>query len=175
MVRALVIYESMFGNTETVARAVAEGVGRYADVTLAEVRGARPEYAEKFDLVVVGGPTHAFSMTRPSTRADAERQGAPHRTPDIGIREWLDRLPGGVHHAAVATFDTRIDKVRRLPGSAARKAARVAHHHGYRKVAEPTSFYVEDVSGPLLEGERERAVAWGEQVAARAAELTAAP
>ena len=172
--RALVVYESMFGNTELVARAVAEGVARHAEVTVAEVRGARPEYAEKFDLVVVGGPTHAFSMTRPSTRADAERQGAPHRTPDIGIREWLDRLPSGMHHEAIATFDTRIDKARRLPGSAARKAARVAHHHGYRKVAEPASFYVEGTSGPLVAGERERAVAWGDALAVKAEEQAAA-
>ncbi|MGZ4436465.1 MAG: flavodoxin family protein [Nocardioides sp.] len=169
--KALVVYESLFGNTETVARAVAEGISRtpQAEVTVADVRGVRPEYAERFDLVVVGGPTHAFSMSRSSTRADAMRQGAPHRTPDVGIREWLGQLPDDLHHEGVATFDTRVTRVRRLPGSAAKRAAHLAARLGMVRVAPPESFYVEDVSGPLVAGERERAVTWGETLGARAA------
>jgi hypothetical protein len=174
--KALVVYESMWGNTEQLANAVGEGLGRRQDieVTVAEVRGVRPEYAERFDLVVIGGPTHAFGMSRPSTRADAERSGAPHRSPDIGIREWLAQLPDDLDPEGVATFDTRVVRVRRLPGSAARKAARVARGTGLVQVAPPESFYVEDLRGPLVAGERQRAVHWGESVAERAVQRRAA-
>lgn len=174
--KALVVYESMWGSTEQLANAVGEGLGRRQDVevTVAEVRGVRPEYAERFDLVVVGGPTHAFGMSRPSTRADAERAGAPHRTPDVGIREWLAQLPDGLDPEGVATFDTRVIRVRRLPGSAARRAARAARATGLVQVAPPESFYVEDLRGPLLTGERERAVLWGAGLAEKTTQRWAA-
>jgi hypothetical protein len=62
----------------------------------------------------------------------------------------------------VATFDTRVDKVRHLPGSAAKAAAKAVRRRGYLPAARPESFYVTDVAGPLLEGELDRAEAWGE-------------
>jgi flavodoxin len=159
--RALVVYESLFGNTEKVARAVGEGLGKVpgVEVTVADVHGARPEYAERFDLVV-------FGMTRPATRADAEKQGAAHQEPDLGIREWLRRLPHDLSELRVATFDTRAKQARWTPGSAARSANRVARRARMRAVAHPESFYVEDVAGPLVAGERERAVDWGQQLGA---------
>ena len=75
--RALVVHESMFGNTETVARAVADGLSTVAgiEVDRAAVHSASTDLAD-VDLVVVGGPTHAFSMSRESTRADAVTKGA---------------------------------------------------------------------------------------------------
>ena len=59
-----------------------------------------------------------------------------------------------------AVFDTRVDKVKHWPGSAARKTGRVLHGHGIDLIDHPTSFYVEDVKGPLVTGERERARIW---------------
>ena len=116
--KALVVYESLWGNTEKVARAVAAGLAETAEVTVADV-GALPELSADVELLVAGGPTHAFSMTRASTREDAVRQGATHEPGPVGLREWLARLPEDGPHPAVATFDTRVDKVRHLPGSAA--------------------------------------------------------
>jgi hypothetical protein len=164
--RALVVYESMFGNTEQVARQVADGLAGHAQVELREVSEAPAQPDELLDLVVLGGPTHAFSMSRASTREDARRQGATHGEVYTGLREWLDGLPPGAHHPMVAAFDTRVTKVRRIPGSAARKAARVADHLGYRVTEKPESFFVEDVDGPLAAGELERARAWGDEVGA---------
>ena len=66
MARALVVYESMFGNSEKVARAVAQGVAEVMPVKLVEVTVA-PTELEGVDLIVAGGPTHAFSMSREST------------------------------------------------------------------------------------------------------------
>jgi hypothetical protein len=164
--KALVVYESMFGNTEKVAHAVADGLRTRMEVELVGAGAAPAPLDELVDVVVVGGPTHAFSMTRQNTREDAVRQGAPEGSAAYGIREWIDHLSKGPHSERVATFDTRVAKVRHLPGSAAKAAAKGMHKHGYGSLAKPESFYVEDVSGPLLPGEVERAERWGEELAA---------
>ena len=164
--KALIVYESMFGNTEQIAHAVAEGVSTRMDVELVEARKAPTPLTELVDLVVVGGPTHAFSMTRANTREDAVRQGSHADASADGIREWIDHLRAGPHSERVATFDTRVAKVRHLPGSAGRSAAKGLRKHGYATVSKPESFWVEDVAGPLLDGELERARAWGERLAA---------
>src|SRR3954453_23057238 len=158
---ALVVYESMFGNTEQIAEAVAAGLEKSLQVELHEVDHAPSDTVEKATLVVAGGPTHAFSMTRESTRADAFRQGATQGSESTGLREWLESLPRGRHAPKVATFDTRGAKVRHLPGSAAKSAAKSAHRHGFQAAAKPESFYVHDIAGPLLDGELERAEVWG--------------
>jgi hypothetical protein len=164
--KALVVYESLFGNTKGVARAITRGLSAHSDVELVDVTKAPSTITDPFDLIVVGGPTHAFSMTRQSTREEAFRQGASHGSAEKGLREWLERLSKGPHSELMATFDTRVQKVRHLPGSAAKGAAKVAHKLSYEAAARAESFYVEDVSGPLLEGELDRARAWGEQLAA---------
>jgi hypothetical protein len=163
IMRALVVVESSFGNTRAVAEAVAEGLGD------AEVRSVEtaPDELAGIDLLIVGGPTHAFGMSQDATRAEAMRQGAPGETGRPGIREWLATLdpPEGL---AVATFDTRVAKARHLPGSAARAAARFLRRRRCVPVARPESFFVVDTSGPLLEGELARARDWGVGVARKA-------
>lgn len=157
--RALVVYESMWGNTEKVARAVAHGIEDACAVEVLDVSADVPQELAGFDLLVVGGPTHAFSMSRPSTREDAVTKGAPAGHEGRGIREWLDGLPES--HLPVATFDTRVGKVKHLPGSAAKKAAKEVRRHHLGRVVDTESFYVDDLEGPLLDGELERAEAWG--------------
>jgi hypothetical protein len=164
--KALIVYESMFGNTEHVARAVAEGLALHMEVELVESGRAPAPLSSLVDLVVVGGPTHAFSMTRQKTREDAVAQGATGPAEASGIREWFDHLKGGPHSERVATFDTRVAKVRHMPGSAAKSAAKGLRRHGYGVFLKPESFWVEDVAGPLLHGELERARVWGERLAA---------
>ena len=82
----------MWGNSEKVAREVAAGVGEVMPVDVVEVSGA-PTDLSGTDLVVAGGPTHAFSMSRVSTRRDARTQGAPGGSVEVGLREWLEGLP----------------------------------------------------------------------------------
>jgi hypothetical protein len=171
--KALVVYESMFGNTREIATAVADGLHLSADVELVEVGHAPATPGDEIDLIVVGGPTHAFSMSRANTRADAVRQGADPTNPTSGIRDWLSGLPTGTHHERLATFDTRVAKMRHLPGSAAKSAAKVARRHGYQEAAPAESFYVQDSDGPLLDGELDRAEAWGRELAVT--RLTQAP
>lgn len=164
--RALVVYESMWGNTEQVARAIASGLGQTLSVEVTEVSSAPAEPGAELDLIVVGGPTHAFSMSRESTRADALDRGASHGRRDKGLRDWLEALSNRPRRQQVVSFDTRVEKMRHLPGSAAKSAARIAHRHGFDRAAEVRSFYVADLEGPLLDGEVERAEAWGRQLGA---------
>ena len=70
LVHALVVYESMFGNTAAIARAIADGLCSRLDVEIVEVSKA-PTRLGEIDLVVAGGPTHVFGLSRPSTRRSA--------------------------------------------------------------------------------------------------------
>lgn len=164
--RALVVYESMFGNTEQVAEAVCRGLLlEEVDAVLREVASAPPELGDDLDLLVVGGPTHAFSMSRASTRHDAVVKGAREARAETGLREWLasvriDAEPPPL----VAAFDTRVTKVRRLPQAAGPSANRAARHRGLRPITKPVGFLVDDISGPLVAHELERAVAWGREL-----------
>jgi len=170
--KALVVYESMFGNTEEIARAIADGLGESVAVQLAEVSNAPVEPSPDVALIVVGGPTHAFSMSRTSTRMDAINRGATEGETEFGLRDWMASLPSGQHTAKIATFDTKIERMRFAPGSAAKGAAKAARRHGYDSAVQAESFYVREVDGPLVEGEVDRARAWARQLAAS---MTRAP
>ena len=172
--KALVVYESMFGNTGQVAEAIAAGLGESVEVEMAEISQAPREPGSDVELIVAGGPTHAFSMSRTNTRSDAINQGATRGEAEFGLREWMAALPSGHHAEKIATFDTKVNTMRHLPGSAAKGAAKVAHRHGYDSVARAESFYVDDVEGPLLEGELDRARDWGRQLARSLTERSSA-
>ena len=161
---ALVVYESMYGNTRLIAEAVARGLTAHAKVDTTEVAVAPKEIPADIDLLVVGGPTHAFSMSRPSTREDARRDGAIG-TAATGIREWIDGLGPQRPPIRVATFDTKVAKPR-LPGSAARSALRKLRRLGFTPVAPARTFLVEGKSGPLLSGQEDAATGWGEKLSA---------
>ena len=162
---AAVVYESMFGNTGAVAEAVADGLRREGiDVTAMNVSRPSP-IEDTVELLVLGAPTHGFSLSRPSTRADAVKQGADRRNGDVGLREWLSTVSAAEGAPRVAIFDTRVDKVRRLPFGAARTTARLARRRGFSVIARPAAFIVTGTKGPLANGEIERASAWGQALA----------
>jgi hypothetical protein len=173
--RAVIVYESMFGCTRLVAEAVAEGLGRIADVELVRVVGADPDVLDGADLVVVGGPTQAWSMSRPSTRRGAPLHASdpkrnlvlePGADSGPGVREWLASL-ASTHrvHADAAAFDTRIASPALLTGRASKGISRELKRHGLAVVAPPESFLV-DKKDHLLPGEVERARIWGASLTA---------
>lgn len=165
MTRAMVVFESMFGNTEAVARAVADGLSAGMQVQVIPVPAAPTELDSDIGLLVVGGPTHALGMSRASTRADAVKQGAlPTGGPEVGLREWIARLSSGPSKVPAVTFDTRVKK-RGLPGSAARTAQKQLRRRGFSIAAPARSFYVGGTPGPMLDGELQRAREWGAQLA----------
>jgi hypothetical protein len=160
--KALVIYESMFGNTEKVARAIADGLRETFDVTVAEV-GTMPR-AFGMDLLVIGGPTHAFGLSRPSTREQAAQQGTVRPgAVDVGVREYLDCSPrlAGISAAA---FDTKVHKPF-LPGSAAHRIQRHLRRLGCRIAVPARSFLVSGTDGPLEAEEETHARQWGAALA----------
>jgi len=159
--KALIVYESMFGNTEIIAHAIAEGLGEVAEVTVAEAR-LIPS-ATGYDLVIAGGPTHAFGLSRPGTRQEAVKQGST-RSAGVGLREYLDVSPA-LTGVAAAAFDTKINKSW-VPGSAAQRAHRRLRRLGCRMTADPESFRVTDTAGPLVAGEAERARRWAAKLGA---------
>ena len=167
--RALVAYESMFGNTERVARAVAAGLRLEGiDPTVVDVSHRPPADLTDVDLIVVGAPTHGFSLSRPATRHDAVGQGGRECAERTGMREWLKAIPAADRPILAAAFDTRVTKVRYLPASASRRAARALADRGHRMVSPPIGFLVQDVSGPLESREIDRAIAWSRGVATEA-------
>jgi len=160
----LVIYESMYGNTETIARAIADAFGPQAGVRLFEVSEAPVELADDVDLVVVGAPTHAHGLSRPRSRADAAKE-KPVISAAAGAREWVAAVRSPGRRLAVATFDTRFDKPRWLTGSAAVSIGKLLRRRGFTMQRPPQSFFVEHTLGPLRDGEPDRARAWADTLA----------
>jgi len=157
--KALVVYDSVFGNTEKVAQAIGQALGSPEDVKVVQVSDAKPEQLVGLTLLIVGSPTRQFSPTGATTG-------------------FLKSIPKhGLKGVKVAAFDTRftesaIEKVRTLAffvkifGYAAKPIADRLQKKGGEMVVPPEGFYVGDTEGPLLEGELERAADWARQVIA---------
>ena len=170
--RALVVYESMFGNTHTVAQHIAEGVGTVFETTIVPVHDATSGLIAAADLVVIGGPTHVHGMSSERSRAGAVDQAAQdddlELDPDAfgeGLRDWFGGLSddaGSGHLAAV--FDTRVHASALLTGQASRGITKRLRTHGFDMVVDGESFFV-DKSNHLEAGEADRATAWGRTVA----------
>jgi len=170
-----VVYESMFGNTRRIAERIAQGIrtplaGRPHRVIVRHVSAVTVEEAARADVLVVGAPTHANGLPRPTTRAEAARWAADPvadlslEAPALGagVGEWLEALPSG--DGLFATFDTRADLARRLSGFASRGIAERLEATGRLSVLEPTSFMVTTTSHPEAQ-ELARASTWGEMIA----------
>jgi hypothetical protein len=170
--RAVVVFESMFGNTHQIADAIGEGLAELIEVSVVNVNLVDPETVGPADLVLVGGPTHVHGMSRPSTRAEAEKwtldplknlrleSGAPGR----GIREWLDdhatTVPG-----LFATFATRADVPIIFSGNAAAHMDRALRRRGSRRLVAAENFLVTK-DNHLSDGEVGRAREWGRTIGA---------
>jgi len=178
--RALVVYESMYGNTHTIASNIAEGLRVTHEVTLVPVADATAELVASADLLVAGAPTHMHGLPRAATRrmaADAAGQAASDLWLDPavlgpGLRDWLNGL--GHAHALAAAFDTRFDGVPVFTGRASRIIGRLLERHGYRLVEAPESFLVSK-QNTLLDGEAARARRWGAALGTAARSVSALP
>jgi hypothetical protein len=161
-----IVVESMFGNTRAVADQVASGIRRTLPGTAVEVHDAakaRLVLPDDVTLLIVGGPTHVFGMSRERTREDAHRRGSGAATA-MGVREWLDAVSIANDGLPAVCFDTRVNR-HFGPGSAAKAISRRLRHLGCFLLEAPVTFYVDDVEGPLSDGEAGRAHAFGQLVA----------
>jgi multimeric flavodoxin WrbA len=181
-----IVYESLFGNTKTVAEAIAEGVQEAdpaARVDLLPVAAASDEKIIGADLLIVGGPTHIMRMSSPRSREQgvlASEKSARDKGTQVhfepgargpGIREFLGSLPAAKDGSRAASFDTRLTYP--LAGGAAKPIGRKLRQHGYAMAGKATGFFVTGGEGPLREGERDRARAWGAALAADVASRSA--
>lgn len=169
--RAVVVYESMYGNTHLIADAIGAGLKPAFEVRVVPVSQAGPAVLADADLIVVGGPTHAHGMSRAATRKAAvqaaDKPVSPLKVePDplsTGLREWF----GSLDHYPVkaAAFDTRLHGPAALTGRASKGLTRLLRAHAFDVVAEPESFLVtkQDRLDPQ---ETTRAREWGTKLAA---------
>jgi flavodoxin len=144
--RALVVYDSKFGNTEQIARVIGTSLAESGPVEIEpidKVEGLPPNT----DLLVIGGPTHGHGVS-------------------AGIKGFFDALePESLTGIYAAAFDTRLKMPELLTGAASHGITRRLQSKGAQVVAKPQSFLVAHGEGPLVEGELERARSWAGQLA----------
>ena len=165
--RALVVYESMFGNTRLVASNIADGLRAGYEVTVVPVAKATPELVAAADLLVAG-VSHAHARAaQPGVPATGGADGGQGRQRAAarpgcfggpGLRDWLAGI--GHRDGLAAAFDTRVNGVAVFTGRASRRIARLLKRHGYRLVAAPQGFLVCS-HDTLLDGEASWARRWG--------------
>ena len=150
--KALVIYDSAYGNTEKVAQAMAEAL----DYEARRVTEVQPAQLTGLDALIVGSPTQKFQPLKP-------------------IKDFLKAIPAGqLDGVKVAAFDTRISTedtdsailnfLVKLFGYAAEPIGKRLTKKGGKLAMPPEGFYVADKEGPLKKGELERAKAWAKQI-----------
>jgi flavodoxin I len=143
--KALIVYDSVYGNTEKIAEAIGGTIT--GEVKVLRVNEANPSELKTIDLFIVGSPT----------------QGG---RPTPAIRDFLNKVPEpSLQGINVAAFDTRLSaRWVRIFGYAAGKIAGNLKGKGGTLVASPEGFFVKGAKGPLREGELERAVGWAKGI-----------
>lgn len=172
--RALVIYESMFGNTRLVAEWIAGALDRAGMRATVAPAGSAPTDVGGYDLVMIGAPTHAHTLPLPASRKEAatwadnpEKALSLERSSQgTGVREWLASLGRIDSTARFAAFGTRADMPRIISGDASSGIAKRLRSCGIR-VIEKECFVVSSVN-VLLDGEQERAERWAAGLAVAA-------
>lgn len=154
--KAMVVYDSVHGNTEQVAQAVARALGSSEEVETLRVTEVDANQLADLDLLIVGAPTHAFQ-------------------PSPGAKTFLKSIPtGALEGVRVAAFDTRISVedtdstilsfMIKLFGYAAKPIADRLKTKGGELALPPEGFFVEGTEGPLKQGELERAAEWAKPI-----------
>ncbi|MFC2009826.1 flavodoxin family protein [Chloroflexota bacterium] len=152
--KTLVVYDSMYGNTEKIAKAIGHAlVGDFKVRAASEVDAAELEFS---NLLIVGSPTQGFQPTKP-------------------IQAFIASIPPeAINGKFVAAFDTRIsaDKagkglrfIMKIGGYAAPRIAKSLVKRGGNLVVPAEGFFVKDKEGPLVDGEIERAARWARSMA----------
>ena len=145
--KALVVYDSVYGNTEKIAKAIGDAIAPSGEVKVLRAGEASPSELVSIDLLIVGSPTHA---------------GRPVQA----VQEFLKKVPElSLKGVKVAAFDTRISK--KIVGVFGYAAGRIVDNlkkKGGSLVASPEGFFGTGGEGPLKGGELERAAAWAKGI-----------
>ena len=137
---ALIVYDSQFGNTKMIAKAIAGEIAKSEKAKAVHVSDAKVQELKGFDVLVVGSPTQVWK-------------------PMPAIQKFLENLPD-LDGLRAAAFDTRMKSPQIFTGSAAHAIAKELQKKGAKLVLAPESFFVEGTKGPLRMGEIERAEEW---------------
>jgi flavodoxin len=143
----LIVYDSVYGNTEQIAKAIAGALTSLGNVKLLRASEANPSELESIEILIVGSPTQAGRSTMP-------------------IKEWLSKIPAeALKDIKVAAFDTRLSMfITKMFGYAAPKIIESLKNKGGHLVVPPEGFIVKGKEGPLKQGEIERAVRWAGEI-----------
>jgi len=163
--KAIVVYESFWGNTASVARAVAEGLG--PDVRALSTDEATAEALAGIDLIVAGSPIVAFRLPSEKTRADMaskpdKKAPFPADLSHPPMRTWIVSLPQASGGVRVAAFETGF---KLSPSNAAGTILKLFEGRGYPPIAKKQRFLIRASYGPMKDGELDRAKAWGAELA----------
>jgi flavodoxin len=139
----VIVYDSQYGNTEHIAQAIAETLCRFGQAQVVRIDPNRQVSLQKVDLLILGSPTQGFRSTQ-------------------AMQSWLGSVSSQqLRGLVIACFDTRFQGLLwRI--SAAPSMTKQLHTKGVELIVPPESFFVKamEKEGPLLAGERERAVRW---------------
>lgn len=161
----LIIVESHFGNTALIAKAVAEGISAASadnQVQITAASDASAQIPDDTSLVIVAAPTHNFGLPSPATRSQAEAKGATNGSAR-GVREWIETAQFRPL-LRIITIDTAV-KSRFSPSTASKTAQKLMKRRDVSATERGPSFFVNGTTGPLLDGETDRARTWGFQIA----------
>jgi len=159
--KAVVVYESLWGNTAAIADAIAEGIGPEAKAL--STTEASDEAVAGADLIVAGAPVLGFRLPTEKMRESIGIDDKAPTMPDLSgrsMRSWLDTMPGGQGRSAA--FETRIWW---SPGGATGAITDRLQLAGFKPLAKAHRFVVKGKYGPLRDGEIDRARAWGHELA----------
>jgi flavodoxin len=158
--KTLILYDSVYGNTEKIALAIGNALSPQEDVSVMKVGDVKADQFTGLNLLIVGAPTQRFRTTE-------------------AMSDLLKMIPeNSLKGVKVAAFDTRLskDEINKTPilaffvrlfgvnAYAARPIANRLRKKGGKLVGSPVGFFVEGMKGPLVEGELERAVNWARQI-----------
>lgn len=148
--KTLILYDSVFGNTEKIAEELVKSLGSEAE--LVKAPNFKTEQLEKVKLLIAGSPTRAFQATK-------DLNAALQKIPPQALKE-----------VKTASFDTRVSLQEvnsklltimvKFFGYAAEKISQKLQKKGGTEIAPPEYFFVKDTEGPLMETELEKARLW---------------
>jgi flavodoxin len=146
-VKASIVYDSVYGNTENIAKAMAEAIAPSGEARALRAGEASPSELRPLDLLIVGSPTHGGR-------------------PTAAVQDFLGKLTQqSLKGIKVAAFDTRAtSKLAKIFGNAAGRIGGHLTKKGGVLAAPPEGFFVVGTKGPLKEGELERAVVWAKGI-----------
>ncbi len=145
--QAMIIYDSVYGNTEEIAKAIRNAIKIQMDTKIVRVNSVNLSELIGLKLLIIGSPTHGGSPTE-------------------AIQDFLNQIPeASMKDINVAAFDTRLStRLVKIFGYAAGKIADNLRKKNGRLIISPEAFFVKGRKGPLKEGELERANAWADDI-----------